>query len=258
MAHYRRLEPVTTRSQLDLGLEILARQRLRPDYLGLFAENIRLLGGTRPDFVHLNESVRIFASSVVWIQQPRGTGSGFAVGPNEVATNRHVVTNDSTGKLVSPGEVRVVSRQGLYRVASIHVPSGGHDDVAILRLEEPTQLLPLNLGFSELVEVGERILTLGFPSPGTGGFEENLYCNTGLVNRIRPSELCSERVLEVSLELQGGISGAPILNELGEVVGLVTFAQFRAPANQVGQMHVERSFYAIPVEVLRRLRAEIP
>jgi molecular chaperone DnaK len=168
-----------------------------------------------------------------------------------------VVTNDSTGKVLSPNEVRVVSKNGIYHVSSIHVPANGSDDVAILRLAEQTQLLPLNLGFSELVEVGERILTLGFPAPRPGGFEENLYCNAGLVNRIRPSELCSERVLEVSVELQGGISGAPILNELGEVVGLVTFAEMRAQAHQGGQLHFERSFYAIPVEVLRRLRVEI-
>jgi len=77
------------------------------------------------------------------------------------------------------------------------------------------------------------------------------------VNRIRSSELCSERVLEVSLELQGGISGAPILNEMGEVVGLVAFTQLRAQPIQGGHVQLDRSFYAIPVEVLRRLRTEI-
>ena len=140
---------------------------------------------------------------------------------------------------------------------SIQVPENGLDDVAILHLTPETKLIPLRLGFSELVEVGERIMTLGFPSPGTGGFEENLFCNSGLVNRIRSIDVCSERVLEVSVELRGGISGAPVLNELGEVVGLVTFTQFRGKTLQGGQMHFEQSFYAVPVEVLRKLRTEI-
>jgi molecular chaperone DnaK len=258
MAHYRRLGSPTRRSEIELGLEILARQRKREDYIELLEEHRELLAVTRPDFIRLNQSVGIFSASVVWIQQTQATGSGFAIGPNEVATNRHVITNVSSGKILSPNEVRVVSKHGVYRVTSIHVPAAGRDDVAILRIAGENQLVPLHLGFSELVEVGERILTLGFPSPGTGGFEENLYCNVGLVNRIRPSEYCSERVLEVSIELQGGISGAPILNEFGAVVGLVTFGQIRSQANQVGQLHIERSFYALPVEVLRQLRTEIP
>ncbi len=255
-AHIRRMGTATTRSQVELGLEILARQRRRQDYHQLFIEHDGLLNATKPDFVRLNESVRTFASSVVWIQQQSGNGSGFAVGPDEIATNRHVVTDPVTGKVAAPGELRVVSRHGLRRVASIHLPGTGGDDVAILTLADGAELRPLRLGFSELVEVGERIMTLGFPAPGAGGFEENLYCNAGLVNRIRPSETCSERVLEISVELQGGISGAPVLNELGEVVGLVTFVQMRAQALQSGQMHLERSFFAVPVEVLRRLRDE--
>lgn len=257
LAHFRRLIPIKSRSQVELGLEIIARQRQRADYTALLNEHSELLGVIRPDFVRLNQSVKAFSSSVVWVQQKGSTGSGFAIGPNEVATNRHVITHESTGKVVSPEELLIVAKNGPpRRVASIHVPATGRDDVAILRLEEGAQLRPLNLGFSELVEVGERIMTLGFPAPEAGGFEENLYCNAGLVNRIRPSDLCSERVLEVSIELQGGISGAPILNELGEVVGLVTFALMRPQPGHGGQVHFDRSFYAIPVEVLRRLRTE--
>jgi molecular chaperone DnaK len=101
-------------------------------------------------------------------------------------------------------------------------------------------------------------MTLGFPSPLGSSFVENLYCNTGLINRIRKTELCSERVLEVSIELQGGISGAPILNEDGEVVGLLTFTtQWQRPAES-GHTVIEHAFYAIPVEVLRRLETFIP
>ena len=61
----------------------------------------------------------------------------------------------------------------------------------------------------------------------------------------------------MSIELQGGISGAPVLNEMGEVVGLVTFTLTKTQRNQEGQMHFERSFHAIPVELLRRLKANI-
>ena len=144
-------------------------------------------------------------------------------------------------------------------MVAIHLPTWGADDVAILQLHpESTPMTPLRLGFSELVEVGEQVMTIGFPSPENSGFEENLYCNIGLVNRIRQSQLCTERVLEVSIQLHGGISGAPILNRLGEVVGLLTFWTERKQALASGQIHSEKLFYAIPVELLRRLLTEVP
>jgi molecular chaperone DnaK len=73
------------------------------------------------------------------------------------------------------------------------------------------------------------------------------------VNRIIKSELCSERVIEVSIELHGGISGAPILNEFGEVIGLLTFSLQWERLAEGGHRATERSHYAIPVEILRRL-----
>jgi molecular chaperone DnaK len=148
----------------------------------------------------------------------------------------------------------VITNSGRRRVSAVHVSKLTRDDVAILRLAEgEPDLRPLRLGFSEITELGERILTIGFPAPQDADYEENLYCNTGLVNRITKSDLCSERVIEVSIELHGGISGAPILNELGEVVGLLTFSRHLERVVDGGHKTTERSYYAIPVEVLRRL-----
>jgi hypothetical protein len=62
----------------------------------------------------------------------------------------------------------------------------------------------LRLGFPEIIELGERILTVGFPAP-------RVNC-------------AASGQFEVSIELHGGISGAPILNEFGEVIGLLTFS----------------------------------
>jgi molecular chaperone DnaK len=262
ITHFDRIEAPLSPLQVELGLEILARSRQREAYAALFLEHAQRLGVHSPDFGSLNHSVGTYASSVVWIQVNLGgsaaSGSGFVISPNEVATNRHVVMNESTGQCVLPEAVSVITKEGSLRVASIHLPTGSADDVAILRLvTERASVTPLRLGFSELVEVGERILTVGFPAPGEGGFEENLYCNVGLVNRIRPSQLCTERVLEVSIPLQGGISGAPILNQLGEVVGLLSFSMERKRENSSGHIYSEQSFYAIPVEVLRRLRLNV-
>lgn len=259
---FQRLSPPFNSSQIELGLEILARVRQREAYTELLCQHADTLGVHNPDFDNLNLAVRNFATSMVWIQVATGgwsaSGSGFAIDSHLIATNKHVLMNDVTGNCVAPQDIRVVTHAGVTKILSIHVPSWGDDDVALLRLKsESCSLNPLRLGFSELVEVGESIMTVGFPAPERGGFEENLYCNTGLVNRVRPSPRCSERVLEVSIPLQGGISGAPILNRLGEVIGVLTFYIERNREGISGRPRSEQSFYAIPVELLHRLRNEI-
>lgn len=263
LSQFHRLTPPLLTSQIELGLELLARDRRRDAYIALLLEHTPTLGVHRPDFDKLNHSVQIYTSSIVWLQVDLGSqmvsGSGFAIGSNLIATNRHVLIDDTTGNCVAIESIRVITKAGVLRVTSIYLPTWGTDDVVILQIqpEASVPLTPLRLGFSELVEVGERIMTIGFPAPESEEFTENLYCNTGLVNRIRPNQLCTERVLEVSIPLQGGISGSPILNQYGEVIGLLTFGMERRQESASGQIRSEQSFYAIPVELLRRLYAEV-
>jgi S1-C subfamily serine protease len=248
--------PVNLR-QAELGLEIFAKLRDRDGYGTLLSDCAKLIGVEKPDFARLNQSVRKYADSVVLVQfetpAGRSSGTGFVIGRGEIATNRHVVSTPD-GHLADPGKISVITSKGRCSIGAIRVPHGSHDDVAILRLTEAESgLRPLRLGFSDIVELGERILTIGFPAPRDLDHKENLYCNSGLVNRIIKNELCSERVIEVSIELHGGISGAPLLNEFGEVIGLLTFYLYRERTAESGHRAMERSYYAIPVEVLRRL-----
>jgi molecular chaperone DnaK len=243
--------------QAELGLEVFARRHDRGGYDALLREHAETLGVELPDFTRLNQSVRKYAGSVVMVQCEtagvRSSGTGFVIRSREIATNLHVIAAPD-GHPVIPEAVSVITSGGRRRISAIRTPGGTRDDVAILRLGEgEPELRPLRRGFSDLVELGERILTVGFPAPRDSDYQENLYCNAGLVNRITKSDLCSERVIEVSIELHGGISGAPILNEFGEVIGLLTFTLQWERVADGGHKATERSHYAIPVEILRRL-----
>jgi molecular chaperone DnaK len=252
---FQRLAQPLAIDQIELGLEILGRGRQRQAYASLLQEHATALGLYRPDFENLDQAVRTYTHSVVWIQldlgQGNGSGHGFVISPNHIATNRHVLLNDATGDCVAPQAIRIVTPAGILPVIAIYLPLTGNDDIAILEIEpNAAPLTPLRLGFSELVEIGEKILTLGFVTPEPGGVIEHLDGHTGLVNRIRPSQLCSERVLDISVSVPNDISGAPIFNQFGEVIGLLT-------STTSGSSHSEPALYAIPIEPLRRLKANI-
>lgn len=262
LEYFNQFDTPISHVQAELGLELLGRSRQRSAYEMMLDEYAQVFSVHRPDFENLNHAVRIYAASVVLIEANWGessaSGSGFFIDSNYIATNRHVLMDEQTGKCVEPDALSVMTDEGTLQVLSIHLPSWGLDDVAILQVSSNTTArTSLRLGFSELVEVGERIMTVGFPAPEQHEFAENLYCNIGLVNRIRKSPACTERVLEISIPLQGGISGSPLLNQLGEVIGLLTFTIERNQILSGGQTRSEHSFYAIPVEVLHRLYAEV-
>ena len=113
---FERIERPLAVAQAELGLEILGRSRQRATYTAMLAEYARLLDVHSPDFERLNHSVRIYTESIVWIQVDVDgvafSGSGFAISPDRIATNRHVIIDDTTGECVSPDRLQVVTDRG--------------------------------------------------------------------------------------------------------------------------------------------------
>lgn len=55
-----------------------------------------------------------------------------------------------------------------------------------------------------------------------GGPGENIYVSTGHVNSIRRIPFSSERVIYMDAKIGRGMSGGPLVNDLGEAIGIVT------------------------------------
>ncbi|WP_159790786.1 Hsp70 family protein [Sodalinema gerasimenkoae] len=259
---FERLTPPQSRRQMELGLEILARSRQREAYLTQLETFGSRLDLHRPDLQNLNQTVRRYRSSVVCIQARLGgqlvSGSGFVIGPHLIATHRYMVMEPHGGGLLPTQGISIIMAQERLTVKSVHLPTSTEDDIVILEVHPSSMTLnPLRLGFSELVEVGDRIFTLGFPALESHEFEDNLYCNLGLINRIRPSEHCSEWILEVSVPSQPGISGAPIFNQWGEVIGMLTLGTIGSQPLGQGGGGSGPSVYALPIQLLRRLVGEL-
>ncbi len=130
-----------------------------------------------------------------------------------VATNYHVLEDEEAEQLgVMTADGRV------FRIKEV-VASDRHGDAAILRIEadgEQWEWLPLASG----AEPGEEVRILSHPD---GRFYS---LSTGIVSRLHraPAEEDGESRVwtTVTADFGAGSSGAPVLNEQGEVVGMVS------------------------------------
>jgi len=237
------------RSLWEAVLASIAAIGDRERYRAAFAESARALGTERADFERLNEFCRRAKPSICWIKTPTGTGSGFLISDRVVATAKHVIAKDRD---------IVVSIGGTDIPASRIVaddPSGA--DVALITLPRSVAARPMRLGFSELVEVGEPVVAIGFPfAERDVSFHENLLVDRGIVNRFRGSD-ASARIFELGIRAQPGMSGGPVFNDLGEVIGVVSFARiYAAPADaNPAVVATYNTSHAVNVSVLRLMLA---
>jgi hypothetical protein len=135
------------------------------------------------------------------------SGSGFAVDPQHVLTNFHVIDGARTvevasDKLTAPAEI---------------VFSDPRNDIAMLRVDRN---LAAAARFRDPAEVhlGEDIMVLGFPLQGLLG--SGPQATAGNI-----SALCGigndTSVVQFSAPIASGNSGGPILDQSGLVVGIV-------------------------------------
>ncbi|MBI3992698.1 MAG: trypsin-like peptidase domain-containing protein [Candidatus Lambdaproteobacteria bacterium] len=167
------------------------------------------------------------------------TGSGFLVGPGQVMTNAHVV---------SDAKQILVRRNGNSRPYFARVEFIAHDsDLALLRVSDPSfdaGVAPLRLG--DLPSLLTRVRTYGFPAGG-----EKISRTEGVVSRIQfvtyvHSSADAHLAVQTDSAINPGNSGGPVIQD-GLVVG-VAF-QVSAELNDVG--------YFIPTTVVQRFLDDI-
>lgn len=137
------------------------------------------------------------------------TGTCFAVSPDGlVLTAQHVV--EGAARI----EVRFVGGTPLLaKVEKVDAET----DVALLRVSGPTPEY-LNLADDGAVRLGEPVFTVGFPAVDVLG-EEPKY-SEGSVGALAGLEGAPPS-LQLSIAVQPGSSGGPVVNDHGEVVGIV-------------------------------------
>jgi serine protease Do len=141
-------------------------------------------------------------------QPSTGFGSGFLIDPKGVIlTNNHVVDGAD--------ELEVQLRDGRKFVTK-DFKTDSKTDLAIVRINAQGTLPYLEMGDSDAMEVGDRVLAVGAPFGLTG------TVTAGIVSaKNRDLHLNSyEDYLQTDAAINPGNSGGPLVNLEGKVIGI--------------------------------------
>ena len=178
-------------------------------------------------------------------QQVQGVGSGFVVSPDGyIVTNDHVAGNAAKITVSFPDGREMDGRL---------IGSDPESDVALIKVEPPEMLPYLAFSEGEDVYVGEWAVALGNPF---GLFEAaEPTVTVGVVSAVgrdfAPQEGRVFRdMIQTDAAINRGNSGGPLVNALGEVIGMNTFI-FSRSGGSVG------IGFAVPAWRVRRIVEEI-
>ena len=216
----------------------------QPEYLSFQTEdetnNIEIFSHASPAVVYVTNTTLVrsspFTRNVEEI--PQGTGTGFVWDKNGlIVTNYHVVQ----------GANRIMIRlhdQSSWEAEVIGVSQD--KDLALLQINAPEQLLsPLPLGNSAELQVGRKVLAIGNP------FGLDTTLTVGVVSALgREITSLTNRtirdVIQTDASINPGNSGGPLLNSLGQLIGVNT--QIISPSG--GNAGIG---FAIPVNTVSRV-----
>lgn len=147
------------------------------------------------------------------VQAAKDLGSGFIINANgEILTNFHVISGSQQVEVTLPD-------QSKYK-ATVLVRDRVND-LALIKIEPKKKLTYLNLGDSDRLQVGQKVLAIGNPF----GFDGTL--TTGVVSTLgRTIEAENnhrmEGMIQTDAAINSGNSGGPLLDSQGNVIGINT------------------------------------
>lgn len=138
------------------------------------------------------------------------TGTAWPIAAGYVVTNYHIVAGKQMVVLVDGRGVEIPA----------HVVLGdASNDIALLAVNNPEQLPPALPIATAAARLGASVFTIGFPRVDVMGITPKL--SIGIISSVNGMH-DEPASYQISVPVQPGNSGGPLVNMRGEVVGLVT------------------------------------
>lgn len=215
LAALRRLTvPLESHEDIRRQLRSLAEVGDADGYRDVLATHADRLGTVLLDPEHPENFLEQIQAALVTVTG-KAVGSGYLISDRLVVTNRHLLPDDADATRTEVG----VRGAGPRAAERIFLPDSHHIDVALLRLAEPVgpvAATPLRLGHGKLLGVGDRVWAAESP-PRT--------LLSGIVNKFESFPEQDLRLIKTGLLLPPRCSGGPLLNDIGEVVGILTISE---------------------------------
>ncbi len=161
-------------------------------------------------------------------------GSGFVIhSDGYIVTNAHVLVQAAVQKVI-------FADKSEYEAERVAIDE--QHDLAVLRIKAEKPVPAITLGRSDDIMVGESVIAIGNPL----GFQHTV--TAGIVSAVDRTlqvnqNLSFDGLIQTDASINRGNSGGPLLNVMGELIGINT--AIRGDAQNIG--------FAIPVDALRKL-----
>lgn len=153
-------------------------------------------------------------ASIATVKGDAGSGTGFLVAPRLLCTNWHVIAAEPIGSLTIHFPSAAPSLAGPVKAKLVW--ENKEQDLAFLQVE--TQLAPLRLATDSPFRRGQEIVVIGSP-----GVSEELTLRNAISKGVLSTEtkIEGQPYYQLGISINPGNSGGPVLNDRGQVVGVV-------------------------------------
>jgi sulfatase modifying factor 1 len=165
------------------------------------------------------------------IGDPTSAGTGFVVNPDGyLLTCEHVVRDADKIKVTLGAKIwdaAVISVDKVHDLALIQIPAKG--------------LTALPVSNSNSIEVGQEARAFGYPLSSELG--EDIKVTRGTVAGISMRD--AQKTIQIDAAVNAGNSGGPLVNEKGEVIGVINAKYVNVAVTNVG--------FAVPINYAKPL-----
>lgn len=159
---------------------------------------------------NIAQTVKDVRRSVVRVVGGESEGSGFVINKDGlILTNFHVVESEPNPKIVLP--------DGTFETGDV-VAADKDADLAIIEIDK--KLIALKMTRTDNMLPAEELLSIGYPLGGNLPGDASVM--RGSFSSIVKDKKNNLRYINANITAISGISGGPMINTRGEVVGITT------------------------------------